>query len=338
MSEATSSGQSDSVRFLIENSQVGAIIGKGGSNVSRIRDETGVFLSILKTDIKQVSERIMMMKGDSATVALAVSHVAQNLRDSHTIRNNTADSSSEVGSTSIRVLVHRAACGAIIGKAGATIKETQSECGVRIQISNEPLPNSTDKAVTITGTPSQLQAAMQRILDQLRENPLRPGTKEYQYVPGTPLLAAMNMSALAAALPNVGNSSSYPGLPSSVHPLYAQSLSAVAAGHSLFPPGTAGLGLAGALSGPTTTQKIAIPTVTAGCVIGKMGSTIRDIRMQSQTTISIADPDPNTPGERIVTLTGSQHGIQTAIYLIRNLVEQYEPPTSSTNGSTAGED
>lgn len=325
---------SDSVRFLIENAQVGAIIGKGGSNVSRIREETGVFLSILKTDIKQVSERIMMMKGDSSTIALAVSAVAQNLRDSHTIRNNTADSSSDVGSTNIRLLVHRAACGAIIGKGGATIKETQQECGVRIQISNEPLPNSTDKAVTISGTPSQLQAAMERILDQLRENPLRPGTKEYQYVPGTPLLTAMNMSALAAALPNVGGSSAYAGLPPAVHPLYASQLSAVA-GHPLFAHNpAAGLGLAGPLSGPATTQKIAIPTVTAGCVIGKMGATIRDIRLQSATSISIADPDPNTPGERIVTLTGSQQAIQTAIYLIRNLVEQYEPPAQA-NGANA---
>lgn len=326
------STNSDSVRFLIENAQVGAIIGKGGSNVSRIREETGVFLSILKTDIKQVSERIMMMKGDSATIALAVSAVAQNLRDSHTIRNNTADSSSDVGSTNIRMLVHRAACGAIIGKGGATIKETQQECGVRIQISNEPLPNSTDKAVTISGTPSQLQAAMERILDQLRENPLRPGTKEYQYVPGTPLLTAMNMSALAAALPNVG---AYGGLPGAVHPLYASQLSAVA-GHPLFAHNpAAGLGLAGQLSGPTTTQKIAIPTVTAGCVIGKMGTTIRDIRLQSATSISIADPDPNTPGERIVTLTGSQQAIQTAIYLIRNLVEQYEPPAQAREANAA---
>lgn len=321
----TQSGHTDSVRFLIENTQVGAIIGKGGSNVSRIREETGVFLSILKTDIKQVSERIMMMKGDSATIGSAVSAVAQNLRDSHTIRNNTADSSTDIGSTSIRLLVHRAACGAIIGKAGATIKETQQECGVRIQISNDPLPNSTDKAVTITGTPAQLKGAMQRILDQLRENPLRPGTKEYQYIPGAPLLAAMNMSALAAALPSVA------GLPPSVHPLYAQTLSGLGAQHPLFAahaqaavPGLGGISLAG----PTTTQKIAIPTVTAGCVIGKMGSTIRDIRMQSQTSISIADPDPSTPGERIVTLTGSQQGIQTAIYLIRNLVEQYEPPAT----------
>merc|ERR1719397_66238 len=79
---------------------------------------------------------------------------------------------------------------------------------------------------------------------------------------------------------------------------------------------------------PTSTQKIAIPTVCAGCVIGKGGSVIRDLRAQAQCNISIADPEQNSPNERVVTLTGTSQGIQTAIYLIRQLVEQYQPQQS----------
>ena len=115
--------------------------------------------------------------------------------------------------------------------------------------------------------------------------------------------------------------------------------------------------------GATSTQKIAIPTITAGCVIGKHGSTIKDIRylpapyktrsillttlharapiplrilnshththtprMQSGTSISIADPDPATPAERVVTISGSSQGIQAAIFLMRQLVEHFQPP------------
>merc|ERR1712226_50807 len=77
------------------------------------------------------------------------------------------------------------------------------------------------------------------------------------------------------------------------------------------------------------TQKIAIPTICAGCVIGKGGAVIRDLRAQSGTNISIADADPTNPNERVVTLTGTPQGIQTAIYLIRQLVEQYQPPQQS---------
>jgi len=77
---------------------------------------------------------------------------------------------------------------------------------------------------------------------------------------------------------------------------------------------------------PINTQKIAIPTICAGCIIGKGGSVVRDLRMQSQTNISIAETDPAYPNERVVTLTGTPQGIQTAIYLIRQLVEQFQPP------------
>lgn len=82
-------------------------------------------------------------------------------------------------------------------------------------------------------------------------------------------------------------------------------------------------------SAPANTQKIAIPTICAGCVIGKGGAVIRDLRAQSGTNISIADADPTNPNERVVTLTGTPQGIQTAIYLIRQLVEQYQPPAQS---------
>lgn len=63
-----------------------------------------------------------------------------------------------------------------------------------------------------------------------------------------------------------------------------------------------------------------------GCVIGKGGSVIRDLRVQSGTNISIADPEANNPNERVVTLTGTPQGIHTAVLLIRQLVEQYQPP------------
>jgi heterogeneous nuclear rnp K-like protein 2 len=73
-------------------------------------------------------------------------------------------------------------------------------------------------------------------------------------------------------------------------------------------------------------QKIAIRTVCSGCVLGKGGSIIKELRAQSGTNISLADPDPETPNERIVTITGPPSNIQHAIYLIREAVEKYVPP------------
>ena len=80
------------------------------------------------------------------------------------------------------------------------------------------------------------------------------------------------------------------------------------------------------MTGPPKTEKIVIPTVCAGTVIGKGGSIIRDIKLQSSTTITIADPEPTAPQDRIVSISGTGHGIQTAISLIRHRVESYTPP------------
>ena len=60
------------IRLLIENSQVGAIIGKGGANSKRIREETGAFISILKSDFRNVQERVMLLKGDLTAIGKAI--------------------------------------------------------------------------------------------------------------------------------------------------------------------------------------------------------------------------------------------------------------------------
>jgi len=221
-------------------------------------------------------------------------------------------------STAIRFLVHRSAVGAVIGKAGAVIKETQSDSGARVQVSNEPLPQSTEKTVTITGTPQQIEHAALRILTQLRDNPVRSGTKVFPYVPGQPLYAqppsygALHDQSRLPAPPHYGQPVLYPSAVQHPAPTY---IAPVAASSSQ----------------PPSTQKIAIPTVCAGCVIGKGGSVIRDLRAQSGTNISIADPDPNAHTERVVTISGTPQGIQTAVYLIRQLVEQYQPAPSYNN-------
>jgi len=269
-------------RFLIDNSCVGGLIGKGGANVKRVRDESGAHVSVIKSESRSVSERIMLLKGTVRSIAKAAQMCGELLIEARAAgAENRANCAAD--QAQLRLLVHKQAVGAIIGKAGSVIKETQAETGARVQVSNEPLPNSTEKSVAITGTPAALEAALGRIAQQLKDNPLKPGTRSYEYNPN-------------------------------------------AAGYGYVPPPHNALPLPINAVGVTpSTQKIAIPTVCAGCVIGKNGSVIRDLRAQSQTNISISDPEPDAPNERVVTLTGTAQGIQHAVYLIRQLVEQYQP-------------
>jgi len=247
----------------------------------------------------------MVLKGTSTQIAKGCRLLSDLLMDVAHQKEKKENQDSLSETIAIRFLVHRSAVGAVIGKAGAVIKETQSDSGARVQVSNEPLPQSTEKTVTITGTPAQIEHAALHILTQLRDNPIRSGTKVFPYVPGQPLYA----QPPSYAPPHYGQPVLYPSVPHAA-PTY------------IAPVSTS--------SQPPSTQKIAIPTVCAGCVIGKGGSVIRDLRAQSATNISIADPDPNALTERVVTISGTPQGIQTAVYLIRQLVEQYQPTPSYT--------
>ena len=45
----------------------------------------------------------------------------------------------------IRIAVPAIQCGSIIGKAGAKVKEIRDLTGAQIQVSHEPLPNSSER-------------------------------------------------------------------------------------------------------------------------------------------------------------------------------------------------
>jgi heterogeneous nuclear rnp K-like protein len=74
---------------------------------------------------------------------------------------------------------------------------------------------------------------------------------------------------------------------------------------------------------PPQTQQIYIPNDLVGCIIGKGGSKINEIRSISGSQIRIMEPGANVPGaagggpnERLVTVTGQPQQIQTAVQLL----------------------
>lgn len=260
----------------------------------------------------------MVLKGTAEANAIALQLIAQLLLDAAATR---AQQQQEQGveisapdNLAIKILLHKFLAGAIIGKGGAIIKQIMADTGARLQLSNEPLVGSTEKTVTITGVPDTLHAACLRVITQVRDNPLRSGSSSIPYIPG---------GALAFPSNPYGVPTPYGAAPVQ-QGLYGQQPMYGA------PQGQGGFGGApqGAPPAPGAqkTEKIVIPTVCAGSVIGKGGSIIRDIKSQSGTSITIADPEPTAQNDRVVSVTGTPQGIQTAIYLIRQRVEAYQPP------------
>jgi poly(rC)-binding protein 2/3/4 len=71
------------------------------------------------------------------------------------------------------------------------------------------------------------------------------------------------------------------------------------------------------------TQQIYIPNGLVGCIIGKGGSKINEIRHMSASQIKIMEPGAGadgapggTEGERLVVITGQPANVQMAIQLL----------------------
>jgi predicted RNA-binding protein YlqC (UPF0109 family) len=296
-------------RVLIANRHVGSIIGKAGNNIQRVRDRSGAAISINKlqcTQPHEVSNRVMTIRGLPHEVAIAIAQVSALIYDAHRRdHGENVDVATEftntIVSTSICLMVHEKSIGDIIGKAGVVIHQTQAQTGCSIQISNDVLPMSTEKTIQLTGKIGTIHEAAKVIIQQLQRMPLTPGTISIPYNPEEAMQQqhpfgrnppTLPMHPPAGALLTTGVLTSYPATPPVMQSAAASSA-----------------------------QQIAIPASSVGTVIGKGGATIRALRVQSNTAISIGDAAAGS-NERIVTLTGTVAGIQTAVYLVRQLVEK----------------
>lgn len=315
MSTSENKAEEMTVRLLINDRQVGSIIGKRGVRIQEIRETVGIpfLMNILKSESRVVEERILVCKGTVKKIAKAVQLTGMSIFLGSAGNNKPKADSIEVEYENMKaenmksednmkmcmcILVQKYVIGSIIGRAGAMIQGIQSDTNTRIQISSDPLPNSTEKTVTVTGLPKDIHDAVFTILTQLEANPLRPGTKTELYRPGVPGAYGEQVPYSTPSFMGAANQPLY-GMPSSSYGLSSQERN--------------------------STQKIIIPTSCAGSVIGRGGNVIRRLNAQTGCTISILDAEQNNPDERVAVITGTSQGIQSAIYGIRQLVDQYQP-------------
>lgn len=96
----------------------------------------------------------------------------------------------------IRLLIPDFRMGNLIGRSGSIIKSIQEDTGARMSASEEPLPMSTERTMTIHGTPKSIHLAVARVAGILAEHPERNNPNHMPYVPHTmnPSLGGMNRS------------------------------------------------------------------------------------------------------------------------------------------------
>ena len=187
--------------------------------------------------------------------------------------------------TAIRLLISHNQMGTVIGRQGLKIKQIQDGSGVRMVAQKEMLPQSTERIVEVTGTPEGLQKAIWEIGKCLIDDEHRGY--------GTVLYNPM-MRAQAGAGP-LGNGTSFAG--GAGGPAGGRPYNRTGSGADFADAPYTGRRSIGERPPPPThdengeelqTQNISIPSDMVGCIIGRQGSKISEIRRSSGARISIA--------------------------------------------------
>uniref|UniRef100_A0A4W6EC59 Poly(rC) binding protein 2 n=1 Tax=Lates calcarifer TaxID=8187 RepID=A0A4W6EC59_LATCA len=243
-------------------------------------------------------ERIITLAGPTTAIFKAFSMIIEKLEEdiSSSMTNSTATSKPPV---TLRIVVPASQCGSLIGKGGCKIKEIRESTGAQVQVAGDMLPNSTERAITIAGTPQSIIECVKQICVVMLESPPKGVTIPYRPKPsGSPVIFAGGQSSSAAISPQL----------TKLHQLAMQ--------QSPFPIAPSNQGFTGIdASAQTSSHEMTIPNDLIGCIIGRQGAKINEIRQMSGAQIKIANPvDGST--DRQVTITGSPASISLAEYLI----------------------
>ncbi|UZJ54447.1 hypothetical protein CBS101457_003767 [Exobasidium rhododendri] len=298
------------IRALIVTGDASVIIGKQGKHINEIREKSGAKLTISES-LPGNPERILTVAGPLDAVSKAFGLIVRRIND------EPFDQASVPGSraVTIRFIVPHSRMGSVIGKQGSKIKEIQEASGARLTAGEAMLPGSTERVLNISGVADAVHIAVYYVGTILLEHQDRTAnnlsyrpTAGPSRPPGAPqgfAGGAAPVTAAAVAAAGYGYPGAMPQVPGAA---FAPSSA------SQVPPGS-------------QTQQIFVPNDLVGCIIGKGGQKINEVRQMSGSHIKIMEPGAGiaaggSGSERLVTITGPPANIQMAVQLLYQRLEQ----------------
>ena len=341
------------LRVLIPSRVAGSIIGKGGSNITRLRAESkGVTISVPDCP---GPERILTISSDDQDLTFGVLHQVVPLIE---------DGKSDGSSVELRLLYHHTEVGGIIGKGGARIKELRATTSTQIKVYGDCCPGSTDRVVAISGAVDMVLNAVREISILVLENPIKGPVDPYDPHNFDETFAAhyggygeMRGGGEGGGRGyggggggrSYGPSRGYGGMQDSER----------RGGYGGGGGGGRGRGGGGGYrgdgdgggrsrgnygdddygggraaprhrgndgeddyAGEDTTTQVTIPKEFAGAIIGKGGTRIRKIRADSGAKITIEEALPGSQ-DRVITIVGGSEQIRMAQYLLQQSVKDH---------------
>ncbi|XP_011210449.1 heterogeneous nuclear ribonucleoprotein K homolog isoform X3 [Bactrocera dorsalis] len=154
----------DQIRILIPSNIAGAVIGKGGQHIQKMRTQYKATVSV---DDSQGPERTILISSDLEATLQIVTEMLKYFEE----RDDEVD---------VRLLIHQSLAGCIIGKGGQKIKEIRDKIGCRIlKVFSNVAPQSTDRVVQTVGKQSQVIEAIREVITLTRETPIKGPVHNY---------------------------------------------------------------------------------------------------------------------------------------------------------------
>ncbi|EYE98083.1 KH domain-containing protein [Aspergillus ruber CBS 135680] len=305
------------LRAIVSSKEAGIIIGKAGKNVADLRDETGVKAGVSKV-VPGVHDRVLTVTGPLQGTARAYAIVAKSLVEGAP-QMGMGGIVSNNGTHPVRLLISHNQMGTIIGRQGLKIKHIQDASGVRMVAQKEMLPQSTERVVEVQGTPDGIEKAIWEIGKCLIDDWQR-GTGTVLYNPA--VRSSVGPGPLAPAPAPTNNNNGYSSRPYNRTGNGADfSDNSGGYGRRSNSDVSRGYPLVTEDGEEIQTQNISIPADMVGCIIGRGGTKITEIRRSSGARISIAKAPHDETGERMFTIMGSAQANEKALYLLYENLE-----------------
>uniref|UniRef100_A0A0N4Z9R9 Heterogeneous nuclear ribonucleoprotein K n=1 Tax=Parastrongyloides trichosuri TaxID=131310 RepID=A0A0N4Z9R9_PARTI len=354
------------IRLLLATRMAGAVIGRAGSVIKKLRSEYNANISIPD---KKMPERVLTISASYDNIMNIFDVVLPRILEEQ--RNSTDDNE-------IRMIVHQSQAGAIIGRAGSKVKELREKSHAFLKVYTDFCPRSTDRVIQITGNQEKIRSAVSLIIEYLKGIPIKGNIQNYDAsnynpsqinnyggYPGPVMIRDMRSYPIQGCPPTRGGAPPQPihnrGIGGSDRggyyeapyqqyngpPMYNSNKRAGGGNGGGYqsgnqqqqynrPPmeyinlnrGGGGIPPAGQ-DFTIQTNQVSIPNNYCGLVIGREGSKIKQIRQKSGAKIEV-EPSHGTM-DRIITIQGTYSQIQMAQYLLQSCIKNQESTGAKRN-------
>lgn len=155
------------LKVILSKDEVAYVFGFDGVLIAQLRQQTGANVGITQGESH---EYVLCIGGSIEIIFKAFSLVCRKLWDFLT---SVAGGPGHDLPLTLRLAVPASQCGSIIGKQGAKVKEIRDLTGAVIQVSQESLPDSTEREVEIKGNGEACLQSTYHICVVMQETPLR---------------------------------------------------------------------------------------------------------------------------------------------------------------------